>query len=227
MVMNAGHDPGTDQERRRVHFARDLGRNQEDARADHRAHHQHGRAGQAQAFDEFAVARVVRLHRSALLRRHRERVASGQWLVTSAHAGCQLLIALKACWSLNTDYLLIFRPRSTMNNCTSTGHDPPATAFRLYPRIRKNSSADLPGSRTRSDITATESAPASITDWQFARVIPPIATSGFRVSRPGLTHSFQPDHRIGIRLARRRKYRPDRNVIGRSVLRSSPARDCV
>ena len=48
--------------------------------------------------------------------------------------------------------------------------------------MRKNSSADLWGSRTRSDITAIESAPASITEKQFWRVIPPIAIKGLRVS---------------------------------------------
>jgi len=36
--------------------------------------------------------------------------------------------------------------------------------------MRKNSSADFPGSVARSDITATESAPASITEAAFARV---------------------------------------------------------
>ena len=50
------------------------------------------------------------------------------------------------------------------------------------PRCAKNSSADLRGSRNKSDITATESAPASITDRALARVIPPIATSGLRVN---------------------------------------------
>jgi hypothetical protein len=47
--------------------------------------------------------------------------------------------------------------------------------------MRKKSSADFLGSRIKSDITATESAPASITDRQLARLMPPIATSGFRV----------------------------------------------
>jgi hypothetical protein len=48
--------------------------------------------------------------------------------------------------------------------------------------MRKNSSADLRGSRNKSDITATESAPASMTDRQLARVMPPIATSGLPVN---------------------------------------------
>ena len=52
----------------------------------------------------------------------------------------------------------------------------------LYPNMRKNSSADLRGSRIKSDITATASAPASMTDREFSRVIPPIATSGLRVN---------------------------------------------
>src|SRR5258708_23636642 len=55
-------------------------------------------------------------------------------------------------------------------------------AFQLYPRTLKNSSADLPGSRNKSDITATASAPASMTERPLARVMPPIATSGLRVS---------------------------------------------
>src|SRR4030088_2928634 len=54
-------------------------------------------------------------------------------------------------------------------------------SHRLYLNIRKNSSADFRGSFTKSEITATESAPASMTDWQVARVIPPIATNGLRV----------------------------------------------
>ncbi len=38
---------------------------------------------------------------------------------------------------------------------------------------------------SRSEITATESAPASITDATFARVTPPMATSGFLVAQRG------------------------------------------
>src|ERR1700722_19971848 len=69
-------------------------------------------------------------------------------------------------------------------------HEPPQRRFArddkieritLYRRTLKNSSADLRGSRNRSDITATESAPASMTEAAFARVMPPIATRGFRV----------------------------------------------
>src|SRR5580658_6107183 len=57
-----------------------------------------------------------------------------------------------------------------------------ARAVQLYPRTFKNSSADLRGSRNKSDITATESAPASITDRALARVMPPMATSGLHVN---------------------------------------------
>ena len=62
--------------------------------------------------------------------------------------------------------------------CVVAGDPPAKAAFRLYPNIRKNSSADLRGSRIKSDITATESAPASMTDRQLSRVIPPMATNG-------------------------------------------------
>src|SRR3954470_6737974 len=55
-------------------------------------------------------------------------------------------------------------------------------ASRLYLNTRKNSSADLRGSLIKSAMTATESAPASITERQFARVIPPMATSGLWVN---------------------------------------------
>ncbi len=43
----SGNGPGSNQQRRRTDFAADLGRHNEDAGADHRAHDQHGRAGQA------------------------------------------------------------------------------------------------------------------------------------------------------------------------------------
>ena len=49
---------------------------------------------------------------------------------------------------------------------TSPARDRPACS-RLYPNIRKNSSADLRGSRNKSDITATASAPAAMTSPQF------------------------------------------------------------
>src|SRR5580698_3375275 len=57
-----------------------------------------------------------------------------------------------------------------------------ARAVQLYPRTFKNSSADLRGSRNKSDITATESAPASMIDRALERVMPPIATRGLLVS---------------------------------------------
>ena len=46
-----GNEPGANEQRRRGDLARDLGGHNEDARADHGAHHQHGRAGQAKTFD--------------------------------------------------------------------------------------------------------------------------------------------------------------------------------
>ena len=85
--------------------------------------------------------------------------------------------------------------------------------------MRKNSSADLRGSRNRSDITATESAPASITEAAFARVIPPIATSGLRVKRPRPPHAFEADHGIRLLFAGSRKHRPNGEIVRRSQIR--------
>ena len=51
----AGDEPGANQQRRRSDLARNFGGNNKDARADHRAHHQHGGAGEAQTFDQLFV----------------------------------------------------------------------------------------------------------------------------------------------------------------------------
>src|SRR5436305_8379771 len=72
---------------------------------------------------------------------------------------------------------------------------------RLCLKIRKNSSADLHGPSNRSDITATESAPASITERQFARVIPPIATNGLRVKARAARTPSSPITGSGFNLA--------------------------
>ena len=50
-----GHQPGGDEQRGRIDQPRDLRRDDEDARADHRAHDQGGGAGQAKTFDPFAA----------------------------------------------------------------------------------------------------------------------------------------------------------------------------
>ncbi len=52
----SGEHPGADQQRRRVDQARNVGGDDEDARADHGAHHQRGRADRAQALYESGVA---------------------------------------------------------------------------------------------------------------------------------------------------------------------------
>src|SRR5271169_2236842 len=49
--QKASDKPGAYEQRRRGYLARNLGGDNEDAGADHRAHDQHGRAGQAEAFD--------------------------------------------------------------------------------------------------------------------------------------------------------------------------------
>ena len=50
-----GHGPRANQQRRRIDFARNFRRHNKDAGADHRPHHQHGGAGQAEAFDQFVI----------------------------------------------------------------------------------------------------------------------------------------------------------------------------
>ena len=75
----------------------------------------------------------------------------------------------------------ISRRLRTLPQCLGSHNDERPTTDLPYLRMRKNSSADLRGSRNRSDITATESAPAAMTEAAFVRVIPPIATSGLRV----------------------------------------------
>src|SRR5581483_3354431 len=70
----------------------------------------------------------------------------------------------------------------------------------LYPNTRKNSSADLRGSDNRSDITATASAPISSTAAAFWRVIPPMATSGFRVNDRALRTPCNPTNGSGFSL---------------------------
>ena len=57
----SGDKPGPDQQGRRIHLARNLGRHNKDAGADHRAHDQHGGAGQAQTFDQFLILMAVDL----------------------------------------------------------------------------------------------------------------------------------------------------------------------
>ncbi len=54
------HRPRPNQQRRRVHFACNLRRNNKDARADHRSHDQHGGASQAQALDQFLILRTMK-----------------------------------------------------------------------------------------------------------------------------------------------------------------------
>ena len=89
---------------------------------------------------------------------------------------------------------------------------------RLYPNIRKNSSADLRGSRIKSDITATASAPASMTDRQFPRVIPPMATSGLRVNARARRTPSRPITGSGFALLLSRKYRTDGEIVRRSLV---------
>ncbi len=56
----AGHQPCRNQQGGRVHDARDVGGHDEDARSDHRAHHQRGGAGEPQAFYKFLILTGMR-----------------------------------------------------------------------------------------------------------------------------------------------------------------------
>src|SRR5712692_4368356 len=158
---NDGHEPRyrprADQQRRRVDLARNLRRNNKDTRADHRPHDQHGGAGQSKLFDQFLILMTVSFPIAGCAGLHRRCTQGPSCSSAGVPAGCREGVSP----SLN---------------------DANPKVKRLYLKTRKNSSADLRGSRNRSDITATESAPASMTDAAFPRVIPPIATSGLRVN---------------------------------------------
>ncbi len=191
---NDGHEasdqPGANQQGRRIHFPSDFCRDNEDAGTDHRAHHQHGGAGQAQAFDQFFVLMSVEIPVADDTGRPPEFWFRCPWLVRCSVGGATAVGELLGLRRL------------------------------LYPKMRKNASADLPGSGNKSDITATESAPASITERQLSRVIPPIATRGFAGQLPRSAHAFQPNDRIGIRFAGRGKHRPHGDVVGGSLVSS-------
>src|SRR5258708_16389154 len=163
-----GDAPCANQQRRGRNLARDLGGHNKDARADHGTHHQHGRAGQAEAFDELFVLMGVPLPIAAV----RSDFRSGNWgSNVRAHEPPNSVAP--------PSRRLSQRQRVAV---ATAGQMPALRESRLYLNICKNSSADLPGSSNKSDITAPASAPASTTKRALARVIPPIATSGLRVS---------------------------------------------
>ena len=78
----------------------------------------------------------------------------------------------------------------------------------FYPKIRRNSSTLLPGDSSRSEITATESAPASSTRRQFSRVMPPMATIGLLVTLRASLTVFRPTSGSGSCLERVAKIGP-------------------
>ena len=151
--QKSGHQPGPDQQRGRINLAGYFRRDNKDAGADHGTHDQHGGAGQSQTLYQFLILTAVEVPVGGACRR--------RWLGFGAHSP----------------------PRDTCGAGVLAGaQHPRSKASRLYLNMRKNSSADLRGSRIKSDITATASAPASMTERQLSRVIPPIATRGLRVN---------------------------------------------
>src|SRR5665213_138786 len=107
-----------------------------------------------------------------------------------------------------------------------TGEEPPETRSAsagdsLYPKIERKSRAicsALSAGAMSAEITAPESAPASMTLNALARVMPPMATMGFPVSaRPA--DSFKADNRAGILLAACREDRTDGDVVRTACVR--------
>src|ERR1700677_3268447 len=71
---------------------------------------------------------------------------------------------------------------------------------RIQGRQAKNSPTRWLGSASRAEMTATESAPASLTAEQFIRVIPPIATSGLAVKARAARTPSSPTTGLGFSL---------------------------
>ncbi len=96
------------------------------------------------------------------------------------------------------------------------------TLRQFYRKISRKSPttfSTVSPSTSRALITATESAPASITLFAFARVIPPIATIGFVVSARARRTPSRPNHRLRIQLRSCSEHRPNGNVIGTRLIR--------
>ena len=154
MVMKSGDQPGDDQQRGRIDQAGDIGRDDEDAGADHRAHHQRGGAGQAQPFDEFAFTG-----------------STGVGVVSSPRSS------------------VAKEPHSSRRDCSQ--EFTPTAAQEFFSNFRRASSA---GRRSRRPNRRRPRSPTRA----LARVMPPMATSGFCVAARAARNAFEPDHRIGI-----------------------------
>ena len=71
-------------------------------------------------------------------------------------------------------------------------------------------------SLARREMTATESAPDSITAPQLARFMPPMATSGLYGHEAGCSNSVETYHGIGNLLGQSREHRANGNVVRRA-----------
>ena len=85
----------------------------------------------------------------------------------------------------------------------------------------------LRGSRIRSDITATESAPGIDNRAAIGTIDAANRHQRLARQRPGPTDAIESNHGIRIHFARCREHRPDGDVVRRSFIRDRrPAQDC-
>src|ERR1039458_5629592 len=140
------HQPGRDQQRRRSNRPAHVRRDDEDARPDHRAHHNRSRGEQPHPPHKMRCLLAVIPRRNPTL------------VVISQRSGG---ICFWIDWIGRIHFPLFYRRSSRKSRATCSTLSPSASS---------------------PEITATESAPASIALRAFTRVIPPIATSGLVVS---------------------------------------------
>ena len=102
----------------------------------------------------------------------------------------------------------------------------PRTPAPSYRQILARPLSEI-GAARRSRITATESAPARNTSAAVSIVIPPIATSGFRVSWRAARKKFDADDGIGILFGSRREDGTHCNIVRRSSIGFAQLREIV
>ena len=151
MVMNGGDEPGSDQQRGRADDAGNVGGDDEDAGADHRAHHDGGGA-------------------------------RGRDPCTNCGDGC------------GADALTLLDAGMESRGAVSIGKRARKLARHGFGSRRR---------RKRPEMTATESAPASMTLRALSRVMPPMATRGFAGEGAGAADTFEADDGLGVGLGSR------------------------
>ena len=83
------------------------------------------------------------------------------------------------------------------------------------PRAARSARAEVGRRRAGRRSRPRPSAPASTTERAFARVMPPMATSGRRRRRARPPHHLDADHGVGVLLGARREDGPDGHVVDR------------